>query len=47
MCGRFELKTKFDDLPSVLKQDYPKGLQTQYEIQNLIRPTELRDKEDL
>ena len=40
MCGRFELKTKFDDLPSVLKQDYPKGLQTKYEIQNLVRPTD-------
>ena len=40
MCGRFELKTKFDDLPSVLKQDYPKRLQDKYEIQNLIRPTD-------
>ena len=40
MCGRFELKTKFDDLPKILKQDYPKGLQTKYEIQNLIRPTD-------
>ena len=40
MCGRFELKTKFDNLPRILKQDYPKGLQTKYEIQNLIRPTD-------
>ena len=40
MCGRFELKTKFDNLPKILKQDYPKGLQTKYEIQNLIRPTD-------
>ena len=40
MCGRFELKTKFDELPKVLKQDYPSGLETKYEIQNLIRPTD-------
>ena len=40
MCGRFELKTKFDSLPKVLKIDYPSGLETKYEIQNLIRPTD-------
>ena len=40
MCGRFELKTKFDNLPKILKQDNPKGLQTKYDIQNLIRPTD-------
>ena len=40
MCGRFELKTKFDNLPRVLKQDYPSGLDTKYETQNLIRPTD-------
>ena len=40
MCGRFELKTKFDKLPKVLKQDYPSGLETKYETQNLIRPTD-------
>ncbi len=39
MCGRFELKTKFDKLPKVLKQNYPIGLETKYEPQNLIRPT--------
>ena len=38
MCGRFELKTKFDDLPKVLKQDYPYGLKSKYEIQTLIKP---------
>ena len=38
MCGRFELKTRFDNLPKVLKQDYPSGLDTRYETQNLIRP---------
>ena len=38
MCGRFELKTKFDELPMVLKEDYPRGLDTKYETQNLIRP---------
>ncbi len=40
MCGRFELRTKFNDLPKILRQDYPKGLETKYEIQNLIRPTD-------
>ena len=40
MCGRFELKTKFDNLPKVLKQDYPSRLDTKYETQNLIRPSD-------
>ena len=40
MCGRFELKTLFSELPKVLKQDYPTGLDTKYETQNLIRPTD-------
>ena len=40
MCGRFELKTKFDNLPKVLKQNYPSMLNTKYETQNLIRPND-------
>ena len=36
MCGRFELKTEFAKLPEVLKQDYPIGLDSKYETQNLI-----------
>ena len=40
MCSRFELKTKFKNLPEVLKKDYPSGLETKYEVQNLIRPTD-------
>ena len=40
MCGRFELRTKFEDLPNVLKQDYLSGLDFKYEAQNLIRPTD-------
>ena len=40
MCGRFELKTKFKSLPKVLKLDYPRGLDSKYESQNLIRPTD-------
>ena len=40
MCGRFELKTKFDKLPKVLKQNYPSGLENKYETQTLIRPTD-------
>ncbi len=27
MCGRFELKTKFENLPTVLKEDYPIGFE--------------------
>ncbi len=38
MCGRFELQTKFDSLPEVLKKDYPIGLKGKYETQNLIKP---------
>ena len=40
MCGRFELKTKFEKLPKVLKQDYPSGLDSKYETQRLIRPND-------
>ncbi len=40
MCGRFELNTEFENLPKVLKRDYPVGLDTKYETQNLIRPTD-------
>ena len=40
MCGRFELKTEFDMLPKVLKQDFPIGLDSKYEAQNLIRPND-------
>jgi len=40
MCGRFELKTKFESLPTVLKMDLPLGLQNKYETQNLIRPAD-------
>ena len=40
MCGRFELTTKFDYLPKVLKQNYPIGLNTKYETRNFIRPTD-------
>ena len=35
MCGKFELKTNFEKLPTVLKQDYPYGLDTKYQTQNL------------
>ena len=40
MCGRFELNTKFEKLPKVLKQDYPSGLDIKYETESLIRPTD-------
>ena len=40
MCGKFELITKFGELPNVLKIDYPSELESKYETQNLIRPTD-------
>ena len=40
MCGRFELKTKFNKLPNILKKGYPSGLDSKYKTQNLIRPTD-------
>ena len=39
MCGRFELKTKFNNLPKILKLDCPAGLESNYEMQNMIRPS--------
>ena len=41
MCGRFELKTKFEKLPKILKQDYPRRLDLKYETQNIIRPNDI------
>ena len=40
MCGRFELITKFENLPKVLKLNYPIGLDSKYVTQNLIRPAD-------
>ena len=40
MCGRFELKTKFDKLPKILKQNFPNELNAKYSAQNLIKPTD-------
>ncbi len=40
MCGRFELKTKFEKLPKILKQDYPIGLEIKYQPQDVIRPND-------
>ena len=40
MCARFELKTKFDKLPKILKHDYPRKFEHKYETQNLIRPND-------
>ena len=38
MCGRYQLKTVFKDLPDLLKKDIPKGLSQKYEQQQLIKP---------
>ena len=40
MCAKFELITEFENLPCILKHDYPFGLDTRYHSQNLIRPTD-------
>ncbi len=40
MCGRFELKTDFEKLPKILRKDYPRGLDTKYEAQTLIKPAD-------
>tara|TARA_B100001248_G_scaffold35283_1_gene22680 strand:+ start:553 stop:726 length:174 start_codon:yes stop_codon:yes gene_type:complete len=40
MCGRFELKTNFDKLPSVLRGNHPIGPDSKYENQNLIKPND-------
>jgi len=40
MCGRFELKTTYDLLPKILKVDFPPGLKSKYEAQNLIQPSD-------
>lgn len=40
MCGRFELNTKYENLPEILKRDYPLGLENKYEAQKIIRPTD-------
>ena len=51
MCGRFELKTEFNKLPKILKQDYPNKLDVKYETQNLIKPNDpilvIKNKEGL
>ncbi len=38
MCGLFELTTKFEDLPSLLKKYPPNGFENNYATQKLIRP---------
>ncbi len=40
MCAKFELITEFENLPCILKHDYPIGLDTRYRSRNLIRPTD-------
>ncbi len=40
MCSRYELKTKFEELPSLLKKDLPNNFERNYEQQKLIKPTE-------
>ena len=38
MCGRYQLKTEFSNLPDLLRKDTPKGLRERYEEQELIKP---------
>ena len=38
MCGRYQLKTEFKNLPNLLKKDMPRGLSQKYAKQALIQP---------
>jgi len=38
MCGRYQLKTEYKNLPNLLKKDIPAGLSKRYEQQSLILP---------
>tara|TARA_B100000579_G_scaffold388749_1_gene362099 strand:+ start:255 stop:893 length:639 start_codon:yes stop_codon:yes gene_type:complete len=38
MCGRYQLKTEYKNLPDLLKENVPKGLRQRYEQQVLIQP---------
>ena len=38
MCEKYQLKTKFKNLPDLLKKDMPKALNQRYEQQFLIKP---------
>tara|TARA_Y100001968_G_scaffold140063_1_gene128158 strand:- start:286 stop:924 length:639 start_codon:yes stop_codon:yes gene_type:complete len=40
MCGRYELKTEFKKLPSILKKDLPRGFEKNYAQQEVIRPSD-------
>ena len=40
MCGRYELTTEFDQLPTLLTKDLPKDFEQKYCPQHLIRPTD-------
>ena len=40
MCGRYELKTEFEQLPSILKKELPKDFAQSYAKQDLIKPTD-------
>ena len=40
MCGRYELKTEFKKLPSVLKKHLPIGFEKNYAQQKLIKPAD-------
>ena len=40
MCGRYELTTEYENLPSILKKEIPRGLEQKYSQQELIRPTD-------
>ena len=40
MCGRYELKIKFEELPSLLKKELPKNFKQNYFKQELIKPTD-------
>ena len=40
MCGRYELKVKFNKLPALLKKEMPKGFEDNYQYQESIKPND-------
>ena len=40
MCGKYELTTEYEKLPSPLKQDLPKNFAQNYAKQELIKPND-------
>ena len=40
MCGRYQLNKDYEELPSLLKKDLPRGFKEKYSQHDLFRPTD-------